>query len=499
MARIRHGLSKFDQFICETTVTNTDFVELPQNFGRLGPRNEVTGSGFVPERVIKAFGKALDGMRDTKDQTSSVEAGMTFFGQFIDHDVTLDATSAIGTRIDPQTIRNVRTPALELDNVYGDGPEATPHLYSKAHKGYLLFGSRDNPLDLARNCDETALIGDPRNDENQIVSQIQGAFIALHNILLSKVEAESGHNLMDCAFEGVRSHVQSTLMAPDEMPFEAARRLVRLHYQYLVLHDFLPAFVDKKVLEGVLKAFLRGTPPKPFKAMSPLVPVEFSVAAFRFGHATVQNEYTFKKGFRLGLFDAGFLGSGKRDPKHNIEFRHIFDFGDGTAFDKARPISRKLAASIFDLPFVTDPIRFDNVEISLEDAKKLPHRNVFRDRFALLVASGQQMARLMNVPELRAPSELRKQGITKTPLWYYCLQEAEKHGGKLGPVGGTIVTGVLIRMLMHDSEPILNNPGFEPLPELFGGGKRFTLGRLLKFIEENRDAAHKGKTLFCPR
>ncbi len=498
MTNTKHGLSKFDRYIYASADATDQFVELPQNFGRLGPKNPITGSGFNSQRVIDAFSEALDSMQDDQDRTSSVEAGQTFFGQFIDHDITLDATSAIGTRIDPRSIRNIRTPALELDNVYGDGPEASPHLYSQNHAGYLLFGSAHNPLDLPRNCDETALIGDPRNDENQIVSQVHGAFIALHNIVVSRIENAQTSHLMQCAFEGVRSDVSESEMPEKEKPFEAARRLVRLHYQWLVLHDFLPAFVDAHVLKDVLHGFLHGLPPKPFTHTSPLVPVEFSVAAFRFGHATVQNVYTFQEGRRLGLFDAGFLGSGKRDPVHNIDFKHLFDFGDGTAFDTARPIGRKMAGSIFHLPFVSEAIRFDNAVVPLEDAQKLPHRNVFRDRFSLLVASGQQMARRMGVEELAAPPELQAKGITKTPLWYYCLQEAEQFGGKLGPVGGTIVAGVLIRMLLLDPESILNNPGFEPLPEFFGGGP-FTLGHMIKCVEENRDEAHQNKALLCPR
>ncbi|CAK9066645.1 Uncharacterized protein SCF082_LOCUS33883, partial [Durusdinium trenchii] len=141
-ARSVHGLSKYDTLVRESV-------------------------------VIAGFTDALDAMRDDSDPASDVDAGMTFFGQFIDHDVTLDAQSAIGTRIDPRSIRNVRTPALDLDCVYGDGPEASPHLYSPRHEGFLNFGTKANPRDLARNAHGTALIGDPRNDENQIVSQLQ--------------------------------------------------------------------------------------------------------------------------------------------------------------------------------------------------------------------------------------------------------------------------------------------------------------------------------------
>lgn len=62
-------------------------------------------------------------------------AGMTFLGQFLDHDMTFDPTSSLERQQDPETIQNFRTPALELDSVYGSGPGATPHLYDRSIDG----------------------------------------------------------------------------------------------------------------------------------------------------------------------------------------------------------------------------------------------------------------------------------------------------------------------------------------------------------------------------
>lgn len=51
----------------------------------------------------------------------AMTAGMTFFGQFLDHDLTFDPTSSLERQVDPESIANFRTPAFELDNLYGAG------------------------------------------------------------------------------------------------------------------------------------------------------------------------------------------------------------------------------------------------------------------------------------------------------------------------------------------------------------------------------------------
>lgn len=485
-----HGLSRLESFVkhCSDDPVDT----LPQTFGRIGPRNPVTGIGpdgkpFGAEAVTTAFVDIVDGMSDPEDPESAVAAGMTFFGQFIDHDITLDATSAIGTRIDPASIRNVRTPALDLDCVYGDGPEASPHLYHPTRFGFLLFGNPGNALDLARNTHGTALIGDPRNDENQIVSQLQGAFVCLHNIVLSMLEnGESA--LLQKIMGAITTRVLENLETHEER-FQAARRICRLHYQWLVLNDFLPSFVDADVLAAVKTSLANGQLPAPFHQDAPVMPIEFSGAAYRFGHATVQSQYTLNDA--MPAFDLFVLGRPEftnRPADRNISFSKLFSYPGNDSFQKARPIGRKMAKSIFALPFINDGLTIGNHQIDPEQARKLPLRNLLRDRFTLELASGQQIARKMNVDEVPAPQELRNHGITKTPLWYYCLHEAEQHGGKLGPVGGTIVATVLIRLLNLDPESVVCSAhDFSPWSELGAdpaGG--YSMGHMLKFVEENR-------------
>ncbi|MFN3261361.1 MAG: peroxidase family protein [Pikeienuella sp.] len=497
-----HGLSRYDMLVRACDQHHALAIPFPQIFGRLGPRNPVTGTApdgkpFDAKRVTEAFIAAVDGMRDETDPEGAAGAALTFFGQFIDHDVTLDTTSAIGTRIDPRTIRNVRTPGLDLDCVYGDGPEGSPHLYSPDHHGYLLYGTKSNPHDLARTCKGVALIGDPRNDENAVVSQLHGLFVALHNILMDALMKDE--SMVAAAFAGVRAQAVAEDMKAVDRPFEAARRIMRLHYHWLILNEFLPAFVDGEVLKTALHTIRKGRLPEPWTKDSPVMPVEFSGAAFRFGHATIRSRFRFNDAHPdVGLFEMGAFGA--REASQNIAFGNLLAYPGGGAFQKARPVGRKLPAAIFSLPFVNSGLTIDGHELSVTEAKKLPARNLFRDRFALELPSGQQMARAMGAKEIAAPKELTKAGITKTPLWYYCLHEAEHFGGKLGPVGGGMVATVLIRLMALDHESLLcSAEDFTPWAALGATAKgEWSLGRMAQFVEENRDKVSVAAALRCP-
>ena len=229
MTAMNHGLSRLDRLLFEC-LNNHALNEpglLPQTFGYLLGPNEITGN-LSKEAIVDGFDALVETMRTTELVDGPADAGMTFLGQFIDHDVTFDATSAIGSKIDPRSIRNIRTPGLDLDCVYGDGPGASPHLYSRDLEGFMLFGREDSPHDLPRNCEGIALIGDPRNDENILISQVHGAFIALHNILMSlfKNDSDSAHDMSDCAAMNVRSEVWQEVVPPRARIFETVRRFI---------------------------------------------------------------------------------------------------------------------------------------------------------------------------------------------------------------------------------------------------------------------------------
>ncbi|MEX6505421.1 peroxidase family protein [Jiella sp. M17.18] len=481
MSQSFHGLTRVDHLVKESLDGRAASLPFPNVFGRLLPENPLTGA-LSPQTVADAYIALADSMKTSSPSDGHADAGMTFFGQFVDHDITLDAQSAIGTTLDPRSIRNVRTPALDLDNIYGDGPDGSPHIYSEKYDGYLLFGRKDNPSDLARNDRGRALIGDPRNDENIIVSQIQGAFICLHNILMSQVENQqtTRSDVHDCATMNIRSDVWQDVVPPHLMTFEQVRRFIRLHYQYLVLHDLLPAFVAQSVIDSALAH-------DPFHDLGPIMPVEFSGAAYRFGHATVRPQYTLKNGHAVDLF--AMRGFERRTGEADIAFDQFFAI-NGSTPQKATPIGPHMAPSLYELPFVTKTIKFLGLDLGVAQAKKLALRNILRDRGTYLLPSGQQVARHLRIAELPPPKALTDHHVSKTPLWYYCLQEAgEQGGGRLTGVGGAIVASVLIRILKLDPESVLHVPDFKPWSGF--GGNGMTLGKIMAFVDRHRaEVAH---------
>jgi Animal haem peroxidase len=196
-------------------------------------------------------------------------AGTTFLGQFVDHDITFDTTSPLGVTTDPAVAVNSRTPSLDLDSVYGQGPVASPQLYDPADHAKLRIDSGGQYEDLPRLEDgtNTAIIPDPRNDENLIIAGLQCAFILFHN------------NAVDWA----RDHDYR-----GGSTFHQARRLTTWHYHWLVVHEFLPQIVGQAMVDDVLRNGRRFYKPRMREGF---IPVEFQAGAYRFGHSMVRPSY----------------------------------------------------------------------------------------------------------------------------------------------------------------------------------------------------------------
>jgi len=426
------------------------------------------------------------------ENNPEIKAGFTFFGQFIDHDITFDPTSSLERQQDPETISNFRTPSLGLDNVYGSGPQATPHLYDQSvDSGLTTFLvesipgsetiSRDGSkrFDVPRNSQNTALVGDPRNDENLIVSQLHLAFLKFHNAVVNKVKQESG------------------LLNPN-LVFAEAQRIVRWHYQWMIIHEFLPLTVGQDLVTRILR---NGRKFYKWRNL-PFIPVEFSGSAYRFGHSQARPSYRANfgpvpddSGQFIALFlddgrpespdpndpDPNDLRGGKRAARRFIDWQTFFDFGDG----RARPnkkIDTILSSALFDLPGIPGM-----------EPQSLATRNLTR-QLTFSIPSGQSVAKAMGLSVL-APSNLKElnenalkgSGLdTRTPLWYYILKEASEdgfgNGRHLGPVGGRIVAEVLIGLMQGDSESYLKqDPGWTPSLPTHGTAGDFKITDLLRF------------------
>jgi Animal haem peroxidase len=462
---------------------------------------------------------------DTDDGPLRLPAGYTYFGQFVDHDITFDRASSLTRQNDPDALTNFRTARFDLDSLYGGGPGHQPYLYEK--DGVRLRLSADRH-DLQRNDGERALIGDPRNDENLIISQLQVAFVKFHNAVAELI--------------GQNSH-------RDDL-FNAAQRTVRRHYQWIVIHDFLPRIIGDAVIKknAVIDDILRsedyrsrgrgGEPiarptTRPLllfyhsKVQPAFMPVEFSVAAYRFGHSMVRpsyliNDYTranrqTKDRHRIPLFSetedpddlCGLNGFRRLPPTGVVEWKYFLDGIEET--DPALPqpsymIDTQLSDSLGRLPasgaVVQELLPELKPDIAQTAARSLATRNLLRGR-ALDLPSGQDVARAMGIDPLTneelfedvefdgdllkvlevTAGDVRKDLRDRAPLWFYILREAalEAGGAHLGPVGGRIVAEVLIGLLAGDPLSYLSvNPTWKPtLPSRTPG--TFTLSDLINF------------------
>jgi Animal haem peroxidase len=479
-----------------------------QDFDFLFPELQDDQANLLPTsadtlRRLKELGRTMQDPGGADPGDADIPAIYTYFGQFVDHDITLETSSFTTAKLLARNmaplaldqirdeLKNLRTATLELDSLYGPPAPRDP-----ANRNRLLLG-RVTPLngteipvlrpkgkgddnDLPREPrsddirhDRAARIGDPRNDENLIVGQLHLAFLKAHNQLVRQGRT-----------------------------FETARRLLRQHYQHIVIHDFLRRVADPKVVDRILEHGNRvyDALAEPF-----FLPLEFTVAAYRFGHTMVRDDYDFNLNFNrsgepafpadLGLlftFTAlsGQLGEFDTLPDNwIIEWEHFVDTGSGAA-NKARRIDTKLADGLFHLRDL------QGQEQQPFDAARLAVRNLLRG-YGLRLPTGQAVAKHLRLKALKAkeieaaaasPQQakvLRDAGfLERTPLWYYLLAEA-KHpdggdGQRLGPVGSTIVAEVLIGLVRRSQDSILRTAGWTPsLPAAHPG--RFELADLLRF------------------
>jgi hypothetical protein len=445
-------------------------------------------SGLAPLATTEAdlieLGRAMTEPANLVDapelDNKSIPSGYTYLGQFIDHDITFDTTALPERAIDPWGLRNFRTPKLDLDSLYGLGPVDQPYLYERvdagAERARFVIGrnapSQDQngdaifglPNDLPRSGQGDALIGDPRNDENLIVAQLHLAFLKFHNRVANE----------------------------RKLSFAEARRTVTWHYQWIVVHDFLPKLVDEAELARVVD---QGPTFFQFDA-EPFMPVEFSAAAYRL-HTMIRESYDYNRVFGPGpgrlapatletLFNfTGFSGTGVPVPSSwVIDWRRFFRFEDAPA-NSSRRLDAQLTAALSRLPGPDD------------DRRRLAVKNLLRG-LAFGLPSGQNVARALDLGDrVLPPGQIAESGADgqlaaakgyhrQTPLWYYILKEAELLGGgqKLGPVGGRIVAEVLIGLLLGDQRSYLTaNPSFQPdLPAKAPG--TFSMTDLLNFVGE---------------
>src|SRR5918999_1780696 len=288
-------------------------------------------------------------------------AGLTYLGQFVDHDLTFDRTRVmLGENVSPAQLVQARSPSLDLDSLYGAGPTdpksakfyAADGIHLKMGKTAAAEGiAAKDGFDLPRGAGTTAaarrraIIPDPRNDENLAVAQTHLAFIRFHNRVVDTLPAS----------------------VPPSQRFAQARELVTRHYQWMIRTDYLPRICAAGVLNSVFsqgrKVFEVGVSP----TAVPTMPIEFSVAAFRLGHSMIRPAYNWNSRFDLGagtldwlfIFSAGGgdLGGFQRLASNWIaDWRRLYNFRQAKKPNLAVPANQFNRAMRVDTTLV-NPLR----------------------------------------------------------------------------------------------------------------------------------------------
>lgn len=425
---------------------------------------------------------------------SNIPAVFTYLGQFIDHDITartdretgvseIAGTDSNAAEIAPtppevvvQNLKNGRRPQLDLDSVYGDGPGllGSGVAGSKTQAEFLYDPSTlllnvqegEGFIDLPR-VQRAAQIGDMRNDENVMISQMHAAFLKFHNAIA-------------CSLPETLS---------PEQRYVQARQLVRWAYQYVVVNDYLNAVCASAIVGDVLLNGPRFYRPG-FNDGALFMPLEFSVAGFRFGHSMIRPFYQLNRDTQaiimnlLGVARERRAENGKEDlleesyGQYRLKSKFMVDWENFVAFvseepvtNRARIIDPKIARGLFNMQLDGAP---PNTMLS-----HLAQRNLLRG-YSLSVPTGQAIARAMGYDPLdeaelihNEADEAIREAIeeggfgNRTPLWYYLLKEAavQTQGNSLGAVGSTLVAETLIGLVKLDPNSYLNNahhPAVQP-------------------------------------
>jgi hypothetical protein len=481
-------------------------------FSRMGPQGE-----SVDLAALKALAELMTADTTVHDSTPAIPAGFTYFGQFLDHDLTLDPTALKpDSEVIVADLLSGRSPALDLDSLYGQGPDSSDAKFYKDGVRFKLGTTAkttfpDNGVnvdldgfDLPRRgvgslASERRLaeIPDIRNDENLAVGQLHLAMMRFHN-RVADVLAVRG--------------------TPSKDLFNVARDLVTRHYQWVIRHDYLTKIIDPAIVSDVFTNGRRLFEPAPKPGDEATMPIEFSVAAFRLGHSMIRTSYEWNRVFNTtsgipGTLDLLFRFSGTsgnlnpagdvNDPNFDlpdnqdferlptnwiVDFKGLFDFSELPQARLPPPANGLNVTQIIDTRLV-DPLAvlpvgsFGNRGQPPSDPAEfnLAFRNLVRGNMVRL-ASGQQMvvfaiANGVQATLLGADQILRGKGgidltglskplqsalVSNTPLWFYILREAELNGGVLTGVGGRIVAEVFHRAMEVSEASIVRDPVWRP-------------------------------------
>ena len=378
------------------------------------------------EQFLRALGRAggvcdCGDVDDSADSLGDTAAGWPILGQFVAHDITADR-SVLRSHANTRELLNARSPQLNLECLYGDGPTGHPFLYQRDDPAKLLLGPEGG--DLQRNVDGIAIIGDPRNDSHMLISQLHLAMLKAHNAFVDEARRTGTSN---------------------DRVFEEAARQLRWHYQWIILNEFLPALVGETLVKQVLREG-----PKWFHPVhGAFIPLEFADAAYRYGHSQIRHRYQLNLQTDPVPLFPDLLGFRAVPRERKVDWTLFFDAPGTTLAQRSKKIDGKLVRALIVLPVAVSG------ECEIEDYHSLAVRDLQRGQ-GVGLPSGEAVARYVGITPLTAEqvgiASTSWQG--ETPLWYYILREADTCAGgrRLGPVGGRIVADVLVGLI--DADPL---------------------------------------------
>lgn len=518
--QVRHGEKENAAILGEGPITEQDPGFM---FGRMFPAHSAPPM-ILKLNACREIGTRMTSQLEEERNNSAIPAGYTYFGQFVDHDISNDASGGdeSANPLSDNDLVQMRSPSLDLDSLYGGAGRRDEKLFNgprfKIGRTIASNGAGHSnlgglPFDLPRKMEtrpnmtaRTALIADGRNDENLAVAQTHLMWLKFHNEIVNQLSDDD-------------------LGASDAMIFEKARELVTKHYQHIVLHDFVKRFVEPSIYNDVVVSGKRKVLSQSVGEVA-FMPLEFSVAAYRHGHSQVRQSYnwnatfedaSFRLLFEFSAVSGNFLGAGETLPSNWIaNYRRLFNFGDaefphqpeaietdpitGTKkLNFARAIDPYLTQELASLPEIEALV---NMDPPLRPFANLAALNLRRGSMRSL-PSGQDVSLQLKSAKTLTPKQMReviddefdlvmnKFGFyERTPLWLYILLEASAigKGNSLGPVGSTIVADTF-RTLVLTSRLSILTPGAEWEPsmvvEQLGAAKPLeTIADILLWIDE---------------
>jgi hypothetical protein len=283
----------------------------------------------IEPRMLRAIGRA-GGLSDATASGSSdartIAAGRPVFGQYLAHDLTADR-SPLTHHDDAELLINARSARLDLEILYGQGPAGNPYLYSRHDPARLLLGRNESGQqeDLPRNPEGVALAGDPRQDVHVLISQMHVAMIRAHNRLADRLRQDG---------------------APDADLFDQARRALTWHYQYVMLHDYLPQTIGQQRAARLLERGPRHFSPEGAVA----IPLEFADAAYRFGHSQMRDSYQLQPGGPAVKLMPDLIGFRPTPADRVVHWPLLLDVPGQPPAQRASAIDGRLPNSLIHLP-----------------------------------------------------------------------------------------------------------------------------------------------------